>query len=128
MQRPSGQAKLVKHAVVRVPRSVYAATPGRNKYRPSQESPISNFLLAGCFTSQKYLGSMEGAVLAGKLAAEVVADRAAGHPTQGLKPVQPAVHQAAAAAAPKEPVGVRGEYPIAFGGGQQGVGAQSSHP
>ena len=127
-QGPSGQAKLVKHAVVRVPRSVYAATPGRNKYRPSQESPISNFLLAGCFTSQKYLGSMEGAVLAGKLAAEVVADRAAGHQTQGLKPVQPAVHQAAAAAAPKEPVGVRGEYPIAFGGGQQGVGAQSSHP
>lgn len=76
-QGPSGQAKLVKHAVVRVPRSVYAATPGRNKYRPSQETPISNFVLAGDFTSQKFLGSMEGAILAGKLAAEVIVDRRA---------------------------------------------------
>ena len=30
---PTGGARLRKYAVVRVPRSVYAATPGRNKYR-----------------------------------------------------------------------------------------------
>ena len=66
-------AKLLKSAVVRTPRSVYAAIPGRNKYRPSQKTPIPNLTLAGCYTSQKFLGSMEGAVLAGKLAAEVVA-------------------------------------------------------
>ena len=65
------KAKLRKSAVVRVPRSVYAAIPGRNKYRPSQETPISNLVLAGDWTSQKYLGSMEGAILGGKLAAEV---------------------------------------------------------
>jgi len=52
----STQAKLVKSAVVKVPRSVYAAIPGRNKYRPSQETPIDNLVLAGCWTSQKFLG------------------------------------------------------------------------
>merc|ERR1719311_464888 len=79
---------LRKYAVVKTPRSVYAAIPGRNKFRPSQETPISNFVLAGDWTSQKFLGSMEGAVLGGKLAAEVVACRAAGEPTTGLKEVQ----------------------------------------
>jgi hypothetical protein len=34
---------------------------GRNKFRPDQKSPIPNFTLAGDYTSQKYLGSMEGA-------------------------------------------------------------------
>jgi len=73
---PEGGARAIKTSVVRVPRSVYAATPGRNKYRPSQESPIDNFVMAGDFASQKYLGSMEGAVLSGKLAAEVICDKA----------------------------------------------------
>jgi 15-cis-phytoene desaturase len=45
-------AKVVKHAVVKTPRSVYAAIPGRNKFRPSQRTPIENFTLAGDFTSQ----------------------------------------------------------------------------
>jgi hypothetical protein len=48
-------AVLLKHAVVKTPRSVYAAIPGRNKYRPSQATPISNFTLAGDWTSQKFL-------------------------------------------------------------------------
>merc|ERR1711990_1213000 len=74
-------AKLLKHAVVKTPRSVYAAIPGRNKYRPSQETPIKNFTLAGDWTSQKFLGSMEGAVLGGKLAAEVVSAKAKGMKT-----------------------------------------------
>ena len=112
------KAKLRKSAVVRVPRSVYAAIPGRNKYRPSQRTPIPNLTLCGCFTSQKFLGSMEGAVLAGKLAAEVVASRAVGAPTQDLKEVQRHVVDAAATAAPKKPLGCRGDSPIAFGGGE----------
>ena len=71
---------------------------------------------------------MEGAVLGGKLAAEVIADRAAGRrPRLGVKAPAPHVVAAAANAAPREPVGVRGTYPIAFGGGQQGVGAAASH-
>ena len=57
-QSPQGQAKLKKFAVVKVPRSVYAAIPGRNKYRPSQETPIPGFTMAGDWTSQKYPGSL----------------------------------------------------------------------
>lgn len=41
------KAKLLKYAVVKTPRSVYAAVPGRNKFRPSQRTPIPNFVLAG---------------------------------------------------------------------------------
>ena len=94
----SEQAKLLKYAVVKTPRSVYAAIPGRNKFRPSQETPIPNLVLAGCFTSQKYLGSMEGAVLSGKLAAEVISDKAAGVPSKGLKPVHSSILDKLAAA------------------------------
>ncbi len=67
------KAKLLKYHVVKTPRSVYKATPGRQAYRPSQKTPIANFYLAGDFTMQKYLGSMEGAVLSGKLAAQTIA-------------------------------------------------------
>lgn len=94
------KAKLRKFAVVKTPRSVYAALPGRNKFRPSQDTPIPNFVLAGDFTSQKFLGSMEGAVLSGKLAAEVIADKCAGNPTKGIKPVQQSVIEKLSKAAP----------------------------
>jgi 15-cis-phytoene desaturase len=119
--QPSGQnAKLLKYAVVRTPRSVYAAIPGRNKFRPSQESPIDKLTFAGDWTSQKYLGSMEGAILGGKLAAEVIADKAAGRPTKGLKVVQESIKEAAAAMKePKKPVGIVGSSPITYGGGMQ---------
>ena len=63
-------AKLLKYHVVKTPRSVYKATPGRQAHRPSQTTPIANFYLAGSYTRQEYLGSMEGAVLSGKLAAQ----------------------------------------------------------
>lgn len=114
---PDGGAKLRKSAVVKVPRSVYAATPGRNKYRPSQETPIRNFTLCGDWTSQKFLGSMEGAVLAGKLAAEVICDRVAGQPTAGVKVVQKHIVEDAAKFKAREPDGVKGKTAIAFGGG-----------
>ncbi|EAZ89684.1 15-cis-phytoene desaturase [Crocosphaera chwakensis] len=67
------QAKLLKYHVIKTPRSVYKAIPGRQAYRPSQKTSIANFYLAGDFTMQKYLGSMEGAVLSGKLAAQTLA-------------------------------------------------------
>eukprot|EP00854_Cymbomonas_tetramitiformis_P001179 gene1179-1747_t len=112
-------AKLLKSVVVKTPRSVYAAIPGRNKYRPSQKSPISNLSMCGCYTSQKFLGSMEGAVLAGKLAAEVVATRAAyGESTQGMKKINEDVMSEM----PFEPRKPRGQLldsdsPIVYGGG-----------
>ncbi len=111
-------AKLLKHAVVKTPRSVYAAIPGRNKFRPSQETPIKNFTLAGDYTSQKFLGSMEGAVLAGKLAAEVVSARAKGKSTAGLKPVQQSIISGLKSTDVSEPEGVIGDSELAFGGGK----------
>jgi 15-cis-phytoene desaturase len=93
--------------VVKTPRSVYAAIPGRNKFRPSQQTPISNFVLAGDWTNQKYLGSMEGAIYSGKLAAEVISDIATGTPTKGIKAVGPGIADRVAkelAAAPKQTV------------------------
>ncbi|AFY75645.1 phytoene desaturase [Pleurocapsa sp. PCC 7327] len=66
-------AKLLKYRVVKTPRSVYKAVPGRQAHRPSQKTPIANFYLAGSYTMQEYLGSMEGAVLSGKLAAVAIA-------------------------------------------------------
>lgn len=66
-------ARLRKYKIVKTPRSVYKAIPGRQQYRPSQVTPIANFFLAGSYTMQRYLGSMEGAVLSGKLAAQAVA-------------------------------------------------------
>lgn len=66
-------AQLLKYHVVKTPRSVYKAIPGRQAYRPSQKTAISNFYLAGDYTMQQYLGSMEGAVLSGKLTASAIA-------------------------------------------------------
>ena len=65
-------AQLLKYKIVKTPRSVYTAAPGTQACRPDQATPIANFFLAGSYTMQRYLGSMEGAVLSGKLAAQVV--------------------------------------------------------
>ncbi len=70
-------AKLLKYKVVKTPRSVYKAVPGRQAHRPDQTTPIPNFFLSGSYTMQRYLGSMEGAVLSGKLTAQAIEQRVA---------------------------------------------------
>jgi 15-cis-phytoene desaturase len=67
-------AAVTKFTLVRTPTSVYETLPGMEAARPTQKSPISNFFCAGDFSSQKYLASMEGAILSGQLAAKAVAD------------------------------------------------------
>jgi 15-cis-phytoene desaturase len=83
-------AKLLKYKVIKTPRSVYKATPGREACRPTQKTTIANFYLAGSYTKQEYLGSMEGAVLSGKLAAgeidrnaEIIARSSTSAPDRG---------------------------------------------
>ncbi len=66
------QAKLRKFKVVKTPLSVYKAVPGCQELRPSQSTPIKNFFLTGDYTMQRYLASMEGAVLSGKLCASEI--------------------------------------------------------
>jgi 15-cis-phytoene desaturase len=83
-------AKLRKSKVVKTPRSVYTASPGRQAYRPSQETPIANFYLSGSYTMQRYLGSMEGAVLSGKLSAQAIASNPlANSPYSASSPEKP---------------------------------------
>ncbi|GFR44854.1 hypothetical protein Agub_g6197 [Astrephomene gubernaculifera] len=67
-------AKIRKFHVVKTPLSVYESRAGREAFRPTQRTPISNLYLAGDFTKQKYLASMEGAIFSGKLAAEAIVE------------------------------------------------------
>lgn len=71
---------------------------------------------------------MEGAVLSGKLAAEVICDKASDRSTTGVRAVDESVIHGTKGKEPRRPVGVRGDYPIAFGGGQQGTGSNVAHP
>ena len=66
-------AQLLKSKVVKTPLSVYKTVPGCQALRPTQATPIANFFLAGDYTMQRYLASMEGAVLSGKLCAAAIA-------------------------------------------------------
>lgn len=53
-------------------RSVYKTIPNCEPCRPLQRSPIQGFYLAGDYTKQKYLASMEGAVLSGKFCSQSI--------------------------------------------------------
>ncbi|MEL0339981.1 MAG: 15-cis-phytoene desaturase [Synechococcus sp.] len=66
-------AVLRKSTVVKTPLSVYKTVPNCQPLRPTQKTPVPNFFMAGDYTLQRYLASMEGAVLSGKLCAEAVA-------------------------------------------------------
>ncbi|PDV96946.1 FAD-dependent oxidoreductase [Candidatus Chloroploca asiatica] len=64
------EAKLLKHTIVRIPNSVYQALPGVDKYRPDQATPVSNFFLAGDYTRQHFLASIEGATISAEQCVE----------------------------------------------------------
>ena len=66
----SRDARLLKSTLVKIPQSVYKAVPDVDKFRPDQVSPVRNFFLAGDYTYQRYLASMEGAALSGRQVAE----------------------------------------------------------
>ncbi|MEM1279038.1 MAG: 15-cis-phytoene desaturase [Cyanobacteria bacterium P01_H01_bin.152] len=83
-------AQLLKYQIVKTPRSVYTAAPGTQACRPDQATPITNFFLAGSYTMQRYLGSMEGAVLSGKLAAQAVSQQSSSTVSDTDRDRQPA--------------------------------------
>jgi len=92
------KAKIRKYHVVKTARSVYESLAGTGALRPSQRTSIPNFFLAGDWTQQKYLASMEGALLSGKLAAREVnelsrqmkREESGGELAKSNVPVQPA--------------------------------------
>ena len=63
-------ATLRKYTIVRIPNSVYQARPGVDKYRPDQASPVPNLFLAGDYTQQEFLASIEGAIRSAKRCVE----------------------------------------------------------
>ena len=69
--------------VVKLGQSLYREKPGQDKFRPKQATPISNFFLAGSYTYQDYLDSMEGATRSGLMVADEIIARADG--PEGLK-------------------------------------------
>jgi len=69
--------------VVKLGQSLYREKPGQDKFRPKQATPISNFFLAGSYTYQDYLDSMEGATRSGLMVADEIIARADG--PNGLK-------------------------------------------
>lgn len=63
-------------SVVKLGQSLYREKPGQDKYRPTQSTPIPNFFLAGSYTYQDYLDSMEGATRSGLMVADEIISRA----------------------------------------------------
>nr|APP88076.1 zeta-carotene desaturase [Paulinella micropora] len=64
--------KLEWSNVVKLAQSLYREAPGMEAFRPAQQTPISNFFLAGSYTRQDYIDSMEGATISGRLAAAAI--------------------------------------------------------
>ena len=60
------------YSVVKLAQSLYREAPGMDVFRPAQKTPISNFFLAGSYTQQDYIDSMEGATLSGHQAAKAI--------------------------------------------------------
>jgi len=66
--------KMTWYSVVKLAQSLYREAPGMDPYRPAQKTPIPNFFLAGSYTQQDYIDSMEGATLSGRQAAQAMLD------------------------------------------------------
>ncbi|MBD2013628.1 9,9'-di-cis-zeta-carotene desaturase [Microcoleus sp. FACHB-53] len=72
----SRELNMTWYSVVKLAQSLYREAPGMDPYRPPQKTPISNFFLAGSYTQQDYIDSMEGATLSGCQAAKAILENA----------------------------------------------------
>jgi len=81
--------------VAKLGQSLYREKPGQDKYRPTQATPVSNFFLAGSYTYQDYLDSMEGATRSGLMVADEIIARADG--PNGLKAMSDKAREGAVA-------------------------------
>jgi zeta-carotene desaturase len=70
----SRELNMTWYSVVKLAQSLYREAPGMDVYRPNQKTPIANFFLAGSYTQQDYIDSMEGATISGRRAAKVILD------------------------------------------------------
>lgn len=73
---PAAQAAaLLRSRVVTEHTATFSATPGVDRWRPAQGSPLPNLLLAGDWTATGWPATMEGAVRSGYLATEALLQR-----------------------------------------------------
>ncbi len=72
----SRELNMTWYSVVKLAQSLYREAPGMDVYRPAQKTPIANFFLAGSYTQQDYIDSMEGATISGRQAAKVILENA----------------------------------------------------
>ena len=79
----SRELKMTWYSVVKLAQSLYREAPGMDLYRPSQKTPIANFFLAGSYTQQDYIDSMEGATISGRQAAQAILEPT-GYKVQGV--------------------------------------------
>ncbi|MDH6060698.1 9,9'-di-cis-zeta-carotene desaturase [Chrysosporum bergii ANA360D] len=68
----SRELNMTWYNVVKLAQSLYREAPGMDPYRPNQKTPVDNFFLAGSYTQQDYIDSMEGATISGRRAAKVI--------------------------------------------------------
>lgn len=68
----SRELNMTWYSVVKLAQSLYREAPGMDVYRPDQKTPIDNFFLAGSYTQQDYIDSMEGATISGRRAAKAI--------------------------------------------------------
>jgi zeta-carotene desaturase len=66
----SAQLECTWWNVVKFGQSLYRESPGMDAFRPSQETPVPNLFLAGSYTFQDYIDSMEGATKSALLCAD----------------------------------------------------------
>jgi zeta-carotene desaturase len=71
----SRELNMTWYSVVKLAQSLYREAPGMDPYRPAQKTPISNFFLAGSYTQQDYIDSMEGATISGRQAAKAILEQ-----------------------------------------------------
>lgn len=72
----SRELNMTWYSVVKLAQSLYREAPGMDPYRPDQSTPIPNFFLAGSYTQQDYIDSMEGATISGRRAAKAILEKA----------------------------------------------------
>jgi len=78
----SRELNMTWYNVVKLAQSLYREAPGMDPYRPAQKTPIPNFFLAGSYTAQDYIDSMEGATISGMQAAAAIL-APTGYPVKG---------------------------------------------
>lgn len=62
--------RITRYRMVNHVDDFYSLAPGNDHLRPAQATPVRGLSLAGDYTRQKYVATMEGAVVSGRLAAE----------------------------------------------------------